>query len=142
MIEFDRLRYLSSISTCPFEGIRVLIGLHYFILHLLKSLVYFTCQIKLHSFICFTCVGVSYLAPISKFIVRVPGSGGCAWRAQGLYWFGQNVPTSIHRWHALPTPLMIKLIVGVTSSQEREERFPGPLLGWKWSLEDARWSLS
>jgi hypothetical protein len=33
-------------------------------------------------------VGVSYLAPISKFIVCVLGSGGCAWMAQGLDWFG------------------------------------------------------
>jgi hypothetical protein len=30
-------------------------------------------------------VGASYLAPISKFIVRVSGSGGSARRAQDLY---------------------------------------------------------
>jgi hypothetical protein len=48
-------------------------------------------------------------------IVRVPGSGGCARRAQGLYWFQQNVPASSHQWLALPTPWMIKLVVGVTS---------------------------
>jgi hypothetical protein len=30
-------------------------------------------------------VGVSYLALTSKFIVRVPGSRGCARRAQDLY---------------------------------------------------------
>jgi hypothetical protein len=62
-----------------------------------------------------TIVSVSYLTPTSKFIVRVPGSGGCARRAQGLYWFRQNVPTFSHRWLVLPTPLMIKLVVGVTS---------------------------
>jgi hypothetical protein len=28
--------------------------------------------------------------------------------AQDLYWFEQNVPTSSHRWLALPAPLMIK----------------------------------
>jgi hypothetical protein len=61
-------------------------------------------------------VGVSYLAPTSKFIVRVLGSGGRAQRAQDLYRFGQNVPTSSHRWLALPVPLMIKLLVGVTGS--------------------------
>jgi hypothetical protein len=38
-----------------------------------------------------------------------------AWRAQDLYWFSKNVPTSSHRWLALPAPLMIKLVVGVTS---------------------------
>jgi hypothetical protein len=53
-------------------------------------------------------VGVSNLAPTSKFIVRVLGSGGCARWAQDLYWFGHNVPTSSHRWLALPAPLMIK----------------------------------
>jgi hypothetical protein len=53
-------------------------------------------------------VGVSNLAPTSKFIVRVPGSGGCARWAQDLNWFGQNVPTSSHRRLALPAPLMIE----------------------------------
>jgi hypothetical protein len=38
-----------------------------------------------------------------------------AWRTQDLYWFRQNVPTSSHRWLALPAPLMIKLVVGITS---------------------------
>jgi hypothetical protein len=37
---------------------------------------------------------------------------------------------------------MIKLVVGVTSSREREERLPDLLLGWEWSLEAARWSPS
>jgi hypothetical protein len=69
-------------------------------------------------------VGVPYLALTSKFIVHVPGSRGCAQRAQGLYWFGQNVPTSSHRRLEVPTPLMIKVIVGVTSGREREERLP------------------
>jgi hypothetical protein len=54
---------------------------------------------------------------------------------QDSYWFGQNVPTSKHRWLALQTPLMIKLVVGVTSSQEREKRL---LSGRKWSLEAER----
>jgi hypothetical protein len=27
----------------------------------------------------------------SKFIMHVPGSKGCAQRAQDLYWFGQNI---------------------------------------------------
>jgi hypothetical protein len=48
----------------------------------------------------------------------------CARKAQGLYWFGQNVPTSSHQWIALPAAFMIKLIVGVTSGSEREERLP------------------
>jgi hypothetical protein len=60
-------------------------------------------------------VGVSYLAPTSKFIVRGLGFRGCARRAQGLYWFGQNIPTSSHQWLALPAPLIIKLVVRVTS---------------------------
>jgi hypothetical protein len=44
----------------------------------------------------------------SKFIMRIPGFGGCARWAQALYSFGKNVPTSSHRWPALLTPLMIK----------------------------------
>jgi hypothetical protein len=76
-------------------------------------------------------VGVSYLAPTSKFIVRVSGSGGCARRAQDLYWFTQNVSTSSHRWLVLPAPLMIKLVLWVTSSREREEILPDLLSGWK-----------
>ncbi|PWZ26874.1 hypothetical protein Zm00014a_034737 [Zea mays] len=44
--------------------------------------------------------------------MRIPGSEGCARRTQDLYWFGQNVFTSSHRWLTLPTPLMIKLVVG------------------------------
>jgi hypothetical protein len=67
--------------------------------------------------------------------LRVPGFRGCARMAQYLYWFGQNVPTSSHRWLALLTPLMIKLVVGVTSSREREERLPDLLSRWKWSLK-------
>jgi hypothetical protein len=35
-------------------------------------------------------VDVSYLVPTSKFIVRVPGSKGCAQCAQDLYLFGQK----------------------------------------------------
>jgi hypothetical protein len=89
-------------------------------------------------------VGVSYLAPTSKFIVRVPGSKGCARarRVQDLYWIGQNVPTSSHRWLVLSAPLMIKLVVGVTSSREREKRLPDLLSRWKWSLKAERWSPS
>jgi hypothetical protein len=87
-------------------------------------------------------VGVSYLAPTSKLIMCVPGSKGCVRRTQDLYWFGQNVPTSSHRWLALPAPLMIKFVVGVTSSRKREERLPDLLSGWKWSLEAERWSPS
>jgi hypothetical protein len=76
-----------------------------------------------------TGVGVSYLALITKFIVRITSSRGR--RAQDLYWFRQSVPTSSHQWLALPTPLMIKLVVGVTSSGEREERHPDLLSRWK-----------
>jgi hypothetical protein len=50
-------------------------------------------------------VGVSNLAPTSKFIVCVLDSG--RW-AQDLYPFGQNITKSSHRQLALPTPLMIK----------------------------------
>jgi hypothetical protein len=53
-------------------------------------------------------IGVLNLTPTSKFIVHILGSGGCVWWAQGLYWFGQNVPTSIQWGLALPTPLLIK----------------------------------
>jgi hypothetical protein len=67
-------------------------------------------------------VGVLYFTPTSKFIVRILGSGVCAWRAKDLYLCGQNVPTSIHWWLELPAPLMIKLVVGATSSRERERR--------------------
>jgi hypothetical protein len=87
-----------------------------------------------------THVGVSYLTPTCQFIVRVLGSRGCVQRAQDLYWFGQNIPTYNHRWLVLPAPLMIKLVVGVTSSREREERLLDLLSGWKWSLEAERWS--
>jgi hypothetical protein len=85
-------------------------------------------------------VYVSSLAPTSKFIVRVLGTRGCARRAQDLYGFGQNVATSNHRLLALPASLMIELVVGVTSSREREDRLPNPLSVWQWSLEAARWS--
>jgi hypothetical protein len=81
-----------------------------------------------------TSVGVLYLAPTSKFIVCVLSSRGCARRAQDLYWFGQNVPTSSHRWLALPAPLIIKCVVWVTSSREREERLHDLFTGWKWSF--------
>jgi hypothetical protein len=37
--------------------------------------------------------------------VHVPSSEG--W-AQNLYWFGQNIPTSSHRWLTLPASLIIK----------------------------------
>jgi hypothetical protein len=87
-------------------------------------------------------VCVPYLAPTIKFIVCVPGSRGCVRRAQDLYWFGQNVPTYSHRWLSLPTPLMVKLVVWVKSSREREERLPDLLMGWKWSLEAERLSPS
>jgi hypothetical protein len=53
-----------------------------------------------------------------------------------------SVATSSHWWLALPAPLMIKLVVGVTSSKEREERLPDVLSGQKWSLEAAMWSPS
>jgi hypothetical protein len=36
--------------------------------------------------------------------------------------------------------LMIKLVVWVTSSREREERLLDLLSRWKWSFEAARWS--
>jgi hypothetical protein len=59
-------------------------------------------------------VAVSYLAPTSKFIVRISGSER---RGHTIYTgSGQNVPTFSHRWLALIAPLMIKLVVGVTSS--------------------------
>jgi hypothetical protein len=32
---------------------------------------------------------------------------------KNLYWFGQNVPTYIHRWLALLALLTIKLVVGL-----------------------------
>jgi hypothetical protein len=37
---------------------------------------------------------------------------------------------------------MIKLVVGVTCSREREERLLDLLSGWKWCLEAVRWSPS
>jgi hypothetical protein len=60
-------------------------------------------------------IGVSNLAPTSKFIMRVPCSEECAQWTQDLYWFGQNVPTFSHRRLALPAPLMIKTCSRVTS---------------------------
>jgi hypothetical protein len=80
-------------------------------------------------------VGVSYLAPTSKFIVRVLGSRGCARWAQGLYWYTQNIPTSSHWWLALPAPLMIKTHSrGYKWAREGREATMS-LFGWKWSLE-------
>jgi hypothetical protein len=73
-------------------------------------------------------LGISYLVPTSKIIVHISGSRGCTQRALGLYWFGQDIPTSSHWWHALPVPLMIKLIIGVTNGRERE-RVPS-LFSW------------
>jgi hypothetical protein len=55
-----------------------------------------------------SCVGVSNLAPTSKYIVCVLGSEGWAWCAQDLYWFGHNISTSNLRRLALQAPLMIK----------------------------------
>jgi hypothetical protein len=37
---------------------------------------------------------------------------------------------------------MIKLVVGITSSRESEERLSYLLSGWNWSLGAARWSPS
>jgi hypothetical protein len=74
-------------------------------------------------------VGVSYLTSTSKFIMSIPGSGGCVQRAQDLYWSGQNISTSIHWCLELSTPLMIKLVVEVTRSREGEERLPDLLSG-------------
>jgi hypothetical protein len=62
------------------------------------------------------------LAPTTKFTVPVLGSRGCTRRASDLYWFRQNVHASSHCWLVLPATLMIKLVVGVTSSRERKER--------------------
>jgi hypothetical protein len=56
-----------------------------------------------------------------NLFMRIPWTGWCAWWAQGLYWFGQNVPTSSLWWLTLPTPYYSKLIVGVTSGRDREE---------------------
>jgi hypothetical protein len=67
-------------------------------------------------------VGVSNLASTNRFIVRVPGSGRCARWAQGLDWFGQNVPTSNHRRFALPVPLMIKARSRGYKQRERVRR--------------------
>jgi hypothetical protein len=83
-------------------------------------------------------ISVSYITLTSKFIVHVMGSGGCAWWAQDLTLFGLNVPTSNHRWLVLLASLIIKLVVGVTSHQDREERLSDLLSGWKWSLEASR----
>jgi hypothetical protein len=79
-------------------------------------------------------VGYSTLASISKFIVHIPGSGHCAWCAQDLYWFEQNVPTSTRRWLALPAPLMIKNCSRGYKQGERGRR--GSQISYSWW----RWS--
>jgi hypothetical protein len=56
-----------------------------------------------------------------NLFVYVPWTGWCARWAQGLYWFGQNIPTSSLRWLMLSTPCYSKLIVGVTSGRDKEE---------------------
>jgi hypothetical protein len=61
-------------------------------------------------------LGVSYLAPTNKFIVRDRDPEGVR-GGRDLYWFEQNIHTSNHWWLTLPTSLMIKLVVGVTSSR-------------------------
>jgi hypothetical protein len=45
-----------------------------------------------------------------------------------------NVPTSSHRQLALTVPLMIKLVVGVTSGREKDERLPSLFIGVKVEL--------
>jgi hypothetical protein len=40
--------------------------------------------------------------------MRVSGSIRCMRWTQDIYWFGSNVPTSIHRRLTLLAPLMIK----------------------------------
>jgi hypothetical protein len=52
---------------------------------------------------------------------------------QGLYWFGQNVPTSSLWRLALPTPLLLNArsmgYKRVTSERRREEGLPNLLCG-------------
>jgi hypothetical protein len=82
---------------------------------------------------CVPTVGASNLALTSKFIVCVLGSRRCARWAQDLYWFGQNVPTSSHRWLALPGPLMIKARSRGYKQGERERRGSHvPYSWWRW----------
>jgi hypothetical protein len=52
-------------------------------------------------------ISVSNLAPISKFLMCVLGFGRCERWTHDLYWFVQNVPTSIHERLGLQAPLMI-----------------------------------
>jgi hypothetical protein len=46
-------------------------------------------------------------APTSKFLCACPRLRMVCSVAQGLCWFGQNVPTSSLRWLTLPTPLLL-----------------------------------
>jgi hypothetical protein len=66
-----------------------------------------------------------------NFYVRVLGSGRCARRAQGLYWFGQNVPSSSLRRLTLPAPVLIDArsrgYKRVTSGRAGEEGLPSLL---------------
>jgi hypothetical protein len=80
-----------------------------------------------------TGVGVSNLAPTSKFIVRILGYGGCARWAQDLYWFGQNVPTSSHQRLVIPVPLMIKACGRGYKQGERGRRgYQVSYSWWRW----------
>jgi hypothetical protein len=61
--------------------------------------------------------------PTSKLICVRSRSWWCAQLAQDLNRFGQNNPTFILRWLALPEPCCSMLVVGATSGTDREE-FP------------------
>jgi hypothetical protein len=88
-------------------------------------------------------VGVSNLDPTSKFIVGVSSSGACVQWAQDLYWFRQNVPTSSHRWLALPAPWMIKTRSrGYKRVRERGEAPKSLFQGGSGASEATRWSPS
>ena len=87
-------------------------------------------------------VGISNIVSISKFIVRVPGSGRCAQWAQDLYWFEQNVPTSSNRWLVLPAPLMIKARSRGYKRWREDGEAPKSLIVVEVKLRIIEWSRS
>jgi hypothetical protein len=87
-------------------------------------------------------VSFSNLTPVSKFIVHVLGSGRCGRWVQGLYWFGQNVPTSSHRRLVLLAPLMIKAHSGGYKRTREGGEAPKYLIRVEGELKVKEWSPS
>jgi hypothetical protein len=85
-------------------------------------------------------VGVLYLVPTSKFILRVSGSRGCVWRTQDFILVRAEHPYINHWWLALLALLMIKLVVTVTTVERGRRGSQISYRGGSGALEAERWS--